>query len=119
MSKGVDPVSVQQAAKEVGRGFRIDDQVSLTALRRSAWLQQLAERGKLRLSDHATTVGVVVTPDVWRRVEELVDAVNVLLQRLEEEDIERLWQERAEHARRPADMEGGRLLALLGGDETR
>jgi len=119
MLEGVDPLSVQVAVEEVRRGFRVDDHVTLTTLRRSPWLGLLRERGKLQLTDHSETVGVVVSPETWRQVEVLADTVRSLLDQLEAQEVERLWSDRLIHARKPADLEGPRLLALLEQDDAR
>lgn len=118
----VDWILAQEVIEEIGRGFGLDDQLSLTTLRRSSWLNLLREHGKLRLSDHSATVAVVVTPDVWRQIEELAAAMKIMLDQsdqTEDADLDRLWSHRVRHERRPAGGEAERLRALLEEDAPR
>lgn len=109
----VDPVQVYEILEEVDRGFRLEDHINLTQVRRSSWIDILRERGKLQLSDRADTVAVVVTPEIWRGVEELVDLVHALVEQMEQREIEELWLERVNTDRKPADVAGMELLAVL------
>ena len=109
-------MAVEEAMREVDRGFRLEDQLTLTKMRRSSWVGLLERRGKLRLSDHTSTIGVVVTPSLWHAIEELVDAVKILVEQADRAEIERLYLARVGHERKPAEQASRELLALLQAD---
>lgn len=106
-------MSAHEALEEVRQGFDLDDQVTLTQLRRSSWTKRLEVRGKLRLAGHNETIGVVLSPRLWRGVQDLADYAAALEEELERREIEALWGKRLEHERRPAGTEGSRLLEIL------
>lgn len=94
-------------------GFGLDDQVSLTELRQSRWLQRLRRSGKLRLVERNQPVAVIVTAEVWRQLERLAQHVSAVEDALEQQEIDRLWGERLSHPRRPAPEEARKLLERL------
>ena len=105
---------VEQVEKLLG-GFGLDDQVSLTELRQSRWLQRLRQAGKLRLVDRNEPVGVIVSAELWRQLERLAQRVAALAEALEQQEIDQLWGGRLTHTRRPAPEEAGKLLRRLRG----
>lgn len=110
-------MSVRETVEELRRGFAFDDQISLTDLRRgSDWINDLESRGKLRVSSYQEAIGVVVSSRVWRGLEGLArfaEQFQALLDEFEDEDIERLWGDRADQERRPADEVASRAMELL------
>ncbi|MDA8347043.1 MAG: hypothetical protein M0Z66_16495 [Thermaerobacter sp.] len=105
-------VSTLDALLEVQRGFALrEDDVSLTELRSSAWIEKLARSKKLRLLARNQTVGVVVDPAVWEVLETVAEDV------LEDLLIDEAWGDRVGHERLPAGVAARRLLELLQEDE--
>jgi hypothetical protein len=111
--KVVERISTLDALLEVQRGFALrDDDISLTDLRSSAWLDKLAKSKKLRLLSRNQTVGVVVDPAVWEVLETVTDDL------LEDLLIDQAWGSRSTHERLPAREAARRLLELLNADES-
>ena len=106
--------TLQQVERLLG-GFGLDDQVSLTELRQSQWLERLRRAGKLRLVERNEPVGVIVSAELWRQLEHLAEQLAALEDALEQEEIDRLWGERLTHTRRPAPEEAEKLLRQLRG----
>lgn len=105
-------MSARDALLEVGRGFGLADDVSLSELRSSAWLERLRKVHKMRLMSRSQTVGVVVDPAVWQALEAAVQDV------LEDMLIEEQWGDRVDHERRPASVAGPALMKALETDGT-
>lgn len=103
---------VEQVERLLG-GFGLDDQVSLTELRQSQWLQRLRRSGKLRLVERNQPVGVMLSARLWRQLERLAQRVAALEEALEQHEVDQLWGERLAHPRRPAPEEASKLLQRL------
>jgi len=99
--------------EEIRSGFELDEQVTLTELRHSAWKKKLAEKGKLRVAHRHEVVGVLLSTEVWEALRRFEEYVEELEDRLEQLEIERLWGDRLGHERRPARTEAERLRKLL------
>lgn len=100
-------MSVKDALLEVQRGFALSDDVSLTQLRSSQWLERLNKAHKLRLMWRNKAVGVVVEPSVWESMQVLAQAL------LEDAVIEEVWGGRVDHERIPAREAAPLILKLL------
>lgn len=102
----------QQVEKLLG-GFGLNDQVSMTELRQSDWLERLRRAGKLRLVQRNEPVGVILSAQVWQQLELLAQRVAALEEALEQQEVDRLWGDRLAHPRRPAPEEATKLLRRI------
>ncbi|MBE3590656.1 MAG: hypothetical protein IMW98_07530 [Firmicutes bacterium] len=106
-------MSLDALREEIRRGFDLDAQVSLTELRQPEWRRRLAAAGKLRVVHRHEVVGVLLSPDAWRAVQRLEAYAEQLEEQLEQLEIERVWGERLDHERRPAEAEARKARLLL------
>lgn len=106
-------MSLETVREEIRSGFRLDEQVSLTGLRRSEWRKKLATKGKLRVSDRDQVVGVLISPELWEGLTDLEQYLEELEDRIEQLEIERLWGHRVHHERQPGRIVAKRILEKL------
>lgn len=96
-------------------GFDLDAAVSVSDLRREgSWQQLLARYGKLRVErrgrGESAVVGVLVAPEVWRRLRDALAAAEAT----EEEDLARLIDAREGAQLLQGKDLASRTAALLG-----
>lgn len=111
--EGERNMPLETLREEIRSGFDLDEQVTLTELRQSEWRDRLAAKGKLRVAHRHEVVGVLLSPEAWQALQRLEEYVERLEERLEQLEIERIWVQRLDHERQPADVEAGKARLLL------